>query len=122
MIQSSGPLRHATVEGMDARDIRVHNYPPGWNADAEPRLAGDPAQSQTGAVSLDPLRWGIIPYWREDPEQGAPRFLTPLYPLHVNLPMSAWSQTRTSEDILVTSAHPSTTDRKRTLREVCHGP
>ena len=32
MLQSSGPLRYATVEGMDARDIRVHNYPPGWNA------------------------------------------------------------------------------------------
>ena len=48
---------------------------------------------QTGAVSLDPLRWGIIPYWREDPERGAPRSLTPLYPLHVNLPMSAWGQT-----------------------------
>ena len=41
-------------------------------------------------MSLDPLRWGIIPYWREDPEQGAPRSLTRLYPLHVNLPMSAW--------------------------------
>jgi hypothetical protein len=33
VIQSSGPLRYATVEGMDARDIRVHKYLPGWNAE-----------------------------------------------------------------------------------------
>ena len=25
---------------------------------------------QTGAVSLDPLRWGLIPYWCEDPKGG----------------------------------------------------
>ena len=32
MIQSGGLLRYATVEGMDARDIRIHNFPPGSNA------------------------------------------------------------------------------------------
>ena len=25
---------------------------------------------QTGQVSLDPLRWGLIPYWCEDPKGG----------------------------------------------------
>ena len=25
---------------------------------------------QTGEVSLDPLRWGLIPYWCEDPKGG----------------------------------------------------
>ena len=25
---------------------------------------------QTGAVSLDPLRWGLIPYWCEEPKGG----------------------------------------------------
>jgi putative SOS response-associated peptidase YedK len=25
---------------------------------------------QTGMVSLDPLRWGLIPYWCEDPKGG----------------------------------------------------
>ena len=25
---------------------------------------------QTGQVSLDPLRWGLIPYWIEDPKGG----------------------------------------------------
>ncbi len=25
---------------------------------------------QTGQVSLDPLRWALIPYWIEDPKGG----------------------------------------------------
>jgi hypothetical protein len=32
VIQSSGPLRYAIVDGMNVRDSRVHNYPPRWNA------------------------------------------------------------------------------------------
>ena len=36
--------------------------------------------------------------------------------------MSLSGQTRTSEDVQVTSAHPSITDIKRTLGEVRHGP
>jgi hypothetical protein len=32
IIQSSGPLRYAIVDGMNVRDSRVHNYPPRWNA------------------------------------------------------------------------------------------
>jgi hypothetical protein len=32
VIQSSGPLRYATLEGMDVRDSRIHNYPPRWNS------------------------------------------------------------------------------------------
>jgi hypothetical protein len=28
VIQSSGPLRYAIVDGMNVRDSRVHNYPP----------------------------------------------------------------------------------------------
>jgi hypothetical protein len=32
VIQSSGPLRNAILEGMDdVRDSRGHNYPPRWN-------------------------------------------------------------------------------------------
>jgi hypothetical protein len=30
VIQSSGPLRYAIVDGMNVRDSRVHNYPPRW--------------------------------------------------------------------------------------------
>ena len=32
VIQSSGPLRYAIVDGINVRDSRVHNYPPRWNA------------------------------------------------------------------------------------------
>ena len=32
VIQSSGPLRYAIVDGMNVRDSRVHNYPRRWNA------------------------------------------------------------------------------------------
>jgi hypothetical protein len=28
VIQSSGPLRYAIVDGMNVRDSHVHNYPP----------------------------------------------------------------------------------------------
>jgi hypothetical protein len=28
VIQSSGPVRYAIVDGMNVRDSRVHNYPP----------------------------------------------------------------------------------------------
>lgn len=27
-------------------------------------------RNQTGEVSLDPLRWGLIPYWCQDPKRG----------------------------------------------------
>jgi len=32
VIQSSGPLRYAIVDGMNVRGTRLHNYPPRWNA------------------------------------------------------------------------------------------
>jgi putative SOS response-associated peptidase YedK len=32
VIQSSGPLRYAIVDGMNVRDSRMHTYPPRWNA------------------------------------------------------------------------------------------
>jgi hypothetical protein len=31
VIQSSGPLHFAIVDGLNVRDSRVHNYPPRWN-------------------------------------------------------------------------------------------
>jgi putative SOS response-associated peptidase YedK len=70
VIQSSGPLRYGLVEGMDARDSRVHNYPPRWNAAPSQDLLVIRRNHQTGQVSLDPLRWGLIPYWCEDPKGG----------------------------------------------------
>jgi hypothetical protein len=70
VIQSSGPLRYAIVDGMNVRDSRVHNYPPRWNAAPSQELLVIRRNHQTGEVSLDPLRWGLIPYWCTDPSGG----------------------------------------------------
>src|SRR6266513_13484 len=70
VIQSSGPLRYAIVDGMNVRDSRVHNYPPRWNVAPSQELLVIRRNHQTGEVSLDPLRWGLIPYWCKDPTGG----------------------------------------------------
>ncbi len=63
VIQSSGPLRYGIVEGMDMGDSRAHNYPPRWNAAPSQHLLVIRRNHETGVVSLDPLRWGLIPHW-----------------------------------------------------------
>jgi putative SOS response-associated peptidase YedK len=68
VIQSSAPIRLAILDGLDARDSRVHNYPPRWNAAPSQDLLVIRRNHQTDMVSLDPLRWGLIPYWCEDPK------------------------------------------------------
>jgi putative SOS response-associated peptidase YedK len=70
VIQSSGPLRYAIVDGMNVRDSRVHNYPPRWNGAPSQDLLVIRRNHKTGEVSLDPLRWGLIPYWCADPNGG----------------------------------------------------
>jgi putative SOS response-associated peptidase YedK len=37
---------------------------------AKPELLVIRRNHQTGQVSLDPLRWGLVPYWCEDPKGG----------------------------------------------------
>jgi putative SOS response-associated peptidase YedK len=68
VIQSSGPLRYAIVDGMNVRDSRLNNYPP--NAAPSQELLVIRRNHKTGEVSLDPLRWGLIPYWCQDPTGG----------------------------------------------------
>src|SRR5260370_7345867 len=70
VIQSSGQLRYAIVDGMNVRDSRVHNYPPRWNAAPSQELLVIRRNHKTGEVSLEPLRWGLIPYWCNDPKGG----------------------------------------------------
>jgi hypothetical protein len=70
VIQSSGPLRYSIVDGTNVRDSRVHNYPPRWNAAPSQELLVIRRNHQTGEVTLDPLRWGLIPYWCKDPTGG----------------------------------------------------
>jgi putative SOS response-associated peptidase YedK len=70
IIQSGGPLRYAIVDGLNARDSRVHNYPPRWNAAPSQELLVIRRNHKTGDVSLDALRWGLIPYWCSDSKGG----------------------------------------------------
>jgi putative SOS response-associated peptidase YedK len=70
VIQSSGPVRYGILAGMDPRDTRVHNYPPRWNAAPSQELLVIRRNHETGAISLDPLRWGLIPHWCSDPKGG----------------------------------------------------
>ena len=59
VIQSSAPLRYAIVDGMNVRDSRLHKD-----------LLVIRRNHRTGEVSLDPLRWGLIPNWCDDPKGG----------------------------------------------------
>jgi putative SOS response-associated peptidase YedK len=62
--------RYAIVDGMNVRDSRVHKYPPRWNAAPSQELLVIRRSHRTGEVSLDPLRWGLIPHWCSDPTGG----------------------------------------------------
>jgi putative SOS response-associated peptidase YedK len=70
VIQSSTPFRLAIVEGLDVRDSGFHNYPPRWNGAPSQELLVIRRNHHTGELSLDPLRWGLVPYWCEDPRGG----------------------------------------------------
>ena len=54
VIQSSGPIRLAIVDGLDVRESRVHNYPPRWNGAPSQELLVIRRNHHTGEVSLDP--------------------------------------------------------------------
>ena len=70
VIQSSAPFRFAIVDGLDVRDGRVHNYPPRWSGAPSQDLLVIRRNHDTGAVSLTPPRWGLIPYFCQDPKGG----------------------------------------------------
>jgi putative SOS response-associated peptidase YedK len=70
VIQSSTPFRLAILDGLDVRDSRVHNYPPRWNGAPTQELLVIRRNHKTGDVSLDPLKWGLIPHGCEDPKGG----------------------------------------------------
>jgi len=68
VIQSSGPLRYGIIEGMDVSESRAHTSR--WNAAPSQDLLVIRRNNDTGIVSLDPLRWGLIPHWCQDPTGG----------------------------------------------------
>jgi hypothetical protein len=51
MIQSSGTLRYAIVDGLNVRDSRVHNYPLRWNAAPSQELLVSGAITRSGEIS-----------------------------------------------------------------------
>jgi putative SOS response-associated peptidase YedK len=63
-------LRYGIVQGLDLRDSRTRNYPPRWNGAPSQDLLVIRRNHVTGQISLDPLRWGLIPYWCNDPKGG----------------------------------------------------
>jgi putative SOS response-associated peptidase YedK len=70
VIQSSGPLRLALVEGIDVRDSRPSNYPRRWNGAPSQELLVIRQDHKTGERSLDLPQWGLIPQWSKDPTGG----------------------------------------------------
>jgi len=70
VIQSSGPLRYAIVDGLDVRDSRLSNYPRRWNGAPNQDFLVIRQNHRTGERSLDLLRWGLIPNWCTDPKGG----------------------------------------------------
>jgi SOS response associated peptidase (SRAP) len=70
VIQSAGPIGYAIVEGLDVNDSRPSNYPRRWNGAPSQELLVIREKHKTGERSLDLLRWGLIPYWRQDPTGG----------------------------------------------------
>jgi putative SOS response-associated peptidase YedK len=68
VIQSSAPIRYAIVDGMNSAIAAFTTT----HRDGTPRqdLLVIRRNQTTGKVSLDPLRWGLIPYWCKDPKGG----------------------------------------------------
>jgi putative SOS response-associated peptidase YedK len=70
IIQSSGPLRLAIVEGLNVSDGRVGNVPPRYNSAPSQELLVIRDNHKTGKRSLDLIRWGLIPHWCQDAKGG----------------------------------------------------
>jgi SOS response associated peptidase (SRAP) len=70
VIQSSGPLHLAIVDGLDVSDSRLGNMPRRYNAAPSQELLVIRQNHKTGERSLDLLKWGLIPHWCSDPRGG----------------------------------------------------
>jgi putative SOS response-associated peptidase YedK len=70
VIQKSGPLRLAIVEGIDVSDSRMGNVPRRYNAAPSQELLIIRQKHKTGERTLDLIKWGLTPYWCKDPKGG----------------------------------------------------
>jgi putative SOS response-associated peptidase YedK len=70
IIQSSGPLRLAIVDGLNTPDSRISRVSPRYNGAPGQELMVIRENHDTGERSLDLLRWGLIPHGCDDPSGG----------------------------------------------------
>src|SRR5689334_2456916 len=70
VIQSSGPLRLAIVDGLDVSDSRLGNMARRYNAAPSQELLVIRQNHKTGERSLNLLKWGLIPHRCGDPGGG----------------------------------------------------
>jgi putative SOS response-associated peptidase YedK len=70
VIQSSGLLRLAIVEGLNVSDSLMDNVPPRYNAAPSQELLVIRQNHKTGERSLDLIKWGLIPHWCSEPRGG----------------------------------------------------
>ena len=61
VVQSSGPIRLAIVDGLNVRDNRSENVRRRYNAAPSPGAAGDPAEPQDGRAVPRPSQVGPNP-------------------------------------------------------------
>jgi len=70
VIQHSGPLRLAIIEGLKVSESRVSSVPRRYNAAPTQELLVIRQNHKTGERSLDLLKWGLIPHSCSDPGGG----------------------------------------------------
>jgi putative SOS response-associated peptidase YedK len=71
IIQASGLLRYALVDGLDLPDTRMTNFPPRFNGAPGQDLLVIRQNPKTAERSLDPIRWGFVPRWTAEPKPKA---------------------------------------------------
>ena len=64
------PSDLAIVEGLNVSDSRLANVPRRYNAAPSQELFVIRQNHKTSERSLDLLKWGLIPYWCQDPKGG----------------------------------------------------
>jgi putative SOS response-associated peptidase YedK len=70
IIQASGPLQLAIVDGLDVRPDSRGNHAPRYNGAPGQEHLVIRVNRKTGERSLDPIKWGLIPHWCADPKGG----------------------------------------------------
>ena len=68
IVQNSGPVRLSIIEGIETPDSRDRK--PRWNLAPSQDALVIRQNHETGVRTIEPLQWGLIPYWTKDPKGG----------------------------------------------------